>query len=135
MVSGQCNCGEVQYSVDAETSGVIRCHCSICRRASGANGIAIVVAPADRFVWVSGQNSVTSWQKPDSDWKTGFCNVCGSPAPGENDAMNAMFIPAGSLTEGADELNVDQHIWVDSKASWDVIGDQGMQHPEGFPAS
>jgi len=46
-----------------------------------------------------------------------------------------MFIPAG-LISGADEsLAVKHHIWVDSKAKWDEIGDSGHQHREAFALS
>jgi hypothetical protein len=43
-----------------------------------------------------------------------------------------MFVPAGLLSEGHEELKVIHHIWVDSKANWDEIGDSGKQHSEAF---
>jgi hypothetical protein len=43
-----------------------------------------------------------------------------------------MFVPAGLITDGGDSLKVKHHIWVDSKAVWDVIGDSGRQHREAF---
>jgi hypothetical protein len=40
-----------------------------------------------------------------------------------------MFIPAGVLDDpGA--LRVIHHIFVASKAPWDVIGDEGVQHAQ-----
>jgi hypothetical protein len=51
--------------------------------------------------------------------------------PGANDESR-MFVPAGLISDGADDLRVIHHIWVDSKAGWDEIGDRGKQHPEAF---
>jgi hypothetical protein len=43
-----------------------------------------------------------------------------------------MNVPAGLISVGGDALKVVHHVWVDSKASWDEIGDAGRQHPEAF---
>ncbi len=43
-----------------------------------------------------------------------------------------MFVPAGLISEGGEALRVAHHIWVDSKAGWDEIGDSGKQHPGAF---
>lgn len=131
MAKGECNCGAVKYAIDVDPSDVFVCHCSICRRATGSNGIAVVVVPNDRFRWVSGTEHVVTWKKPNANWQMSFCNVCGSPLPGENDATR-MFVPAGSIVQGGDMLRVAHHVWVGSKASWDEIGDAGVQHPEAF---
>jgi hypothetical protein len=133
MASGQCNCGAVQFEIDSSLSGVFVCHCSICRRYTGSNGIAVVLFPKDQFRWVRGQDVIATWRKPNGDWQAWFCSVCGSPVPGENDATR-MFAPAGSISDGIDALKVIHHIWVGSKAAWDEIGDAGQQHIEGFRA-
>lgn len=43
-----------------------------------------------------------------------------------------MFVPAGLISEGGEGLRVIHHVWVDSKADWDEIGDQGEQHREAL---
>lgn len=131
MVSGECNCGAIRYRVDANPSGVYVCHCSICRRFTGTHGNAVIVVRNDDFKWVSGQELISTWAKPGHDWQIWFCSVCGSQVPG-NDSATMMFVPAGTITSGAKELKVIHHIWVDSKAPWDEIGDTGALHPEAF---
>lgn len=133
MASGQCNCGAVRFEIDGDLDGVYVCHCSICRRSTGSNGIAVVLVPKERFHWVGGTEHISTWKKPDADWQTWFCGICGSPVPGENDPAK-IFVPAGSLTHGGEALKVLHHIWVGSKAVWDEIGDSGRQHVEGFKA-
>ena len=131
MLTGRCNCGGVQYAAWGEPFGIFVCHCSICRRATGANGIAVVLVHKDQFRWVCGEDQISSWSKPDGDWHMWFCKVCGSPVPGHNDAER-MFIPAGTLTEGGEALRVKHHIWVNSRAAWDEIGNGGRLHEEAF---
>ncbi len=131
MAAGGCNCGAVQFEIDVPLEDVYVCHCSICRRSTGSNGIAVVVVPKERFRWVRGQEFIATWKKPDAEWQTWFCSVCGSPVPGENDPTTT-FAPAGSITQGGDALKVVHHIWVGSKAPWDEIGGVAPQHVEGL---
>ena len=131
MVKGECNCGEVKFEVSGDLKDVYVCHCSICRRSTGANGIAVLVVPNEAFRWSSGLERVATWKKPDAEWQTWFCTVCGSRVPGM-DSPDTTFIPAGTITSGGEALQVAHHIWVDSRAGWDVIGDGGQQHREGI---
>jgi hypothetical protein len=131
MARGECNCGAVSFEITTDLSDVIVCHCSICRRATGSNGIAVVVVDNNEFEWTGGEELITSWKKPDADWQTWFCRRCGSPVPGINDESR-MFAPAGSIKDGGENLKVTHHIWVDSKATWDEIGDSGRRHLEAF---
>ena len=131
MIRGGCNCGAVAYEVNADPSGVYVCHCSICRRLTGANGLAVLVVKNEVFRWIRGEEHISTWKKPDADWRAWFCITCGSTLPGVNDAER-MFIPAGSVSEGDEGLQVLHHIWVDSRAPWDEIGDAGKLHSEAF---
>lgn len=131
MAMGDCNCGAVKYETEGDLWGVFVCHCSICRRSTGSNGIAVVLVPKENFRWIQGEEHIARWNKPDTHWQTWFCRICGSRVPGENDPKR-MFVPAGSITRGGDALTVIHHIWVGSKAAWDEIGDQGKQHTEEF---
>lgn len=131
MATGECNCGAVKFDIDMELSQVFMCHCSICRRSTGSNGIAVLVIPNEKLRWVQGREHVATWKKPGTEWQTWFCRICGSPVPGENNATT-MFVPAGSITSGGDALKVAHHVWVGSKAVWDEIGDAGKQHIEAY---
>lgn len=131
MLKGECNCGSVAFEIDADLSDVFICHCSICRRSTGSNGIAVVVTDNSAFRWTRGTEQIATWEKPDAEWQTWFCRTCGSSLPGANDATR-MFVPAGLIVDGGESLRVAHHIYVDSKAAWDEIGDDGRQHPEAF---
>ena len=131
MALGECNCGAVAFEMTADLPGVFVCHCSICRRYTGSNGIAVVVIDNNAFRWIRGEEQIVSWRKPDADWQAWFCRVCGSPLPGANDESH-MFVPAGLISDGGEALLVIHHVWVDSKAVWDEIGDSGQRHREAF---
>jgi len=93
--------------------------------------MAVVLVNNDQFRWTRGEDQITSWKKPGADWEKWFCRICGSPLPGIND-RSRMFIPAGLISDGGDSLRVAHHIWVDSKAVWDEIGDSGKRHRKAF---
>ena len=133
MARGECNCGAIQFAVAGDIWDVFVCHCSICRRATGSSGIAVVIVANDRFQWLCGEEHIATWQKPNADWQMWFCRICGSPLPGR-DSPNAMFVPAGTITEGGEALSVAHHVWVGSKAVWDEIADTGAQHIERYRA-
>ncbi|MEO0982212.1 MAG: GFA family protein [Pseudomonadota bacterium] len=131
MAQGECNCGAVAFEANTDLSQVFICHCSICQRASGASGMAVVLVDNADFRWLRGEDQIATWKKPGADWRAWFCRICGSPLPGANDTDRA-FIPAGLLTSGGESLKVAHHIWVGSKAGWDEIGDAGQQHEAAF---
>ncbi len=133
-MEGECNCGAVRFRLSVEPYGVYVCHCSICRRHTGTNGNAVVVVENQNFQWLAGEEQVRTWRKPGHDWQIWFCAVCGSQLPGTNDAER-MFVPAGLLADPTHRLKVLHHIWVDSKAGWDEIGDSGQQHPGALAPS
>lgn len=131
MVKGQCNCGAVKFEIDSDISDVFICHCSICRRSSGSNGKAVVIVNNNDFRWTQGEDNIATWDKPNGEWQNRFCQICGSSLPGIND-QTRMYVPAGLINEGGESLEVKHHIWVESKAVWDLIGDSGKQHPTSF---
>lgn len=130
MIIGKCNCEAVQFAILSEPKDIYMCHCSICRKATGTNGIGVLVVNNSDFQWQKGQDAVATWKKPNSDWQTWFCKSCGSKVPGDNDSERK-FIPVGLIKDDKG-LSVTHHIWVDSKAHWDEIGDEGTLHPEAF---
>ncbi len=131
MMKGECNCGQVSFEIGDTVSDVYICHCSICRRSSGTNGMAVIVIENEHFRWLGNRSLIHTWRKPRHDWENSFCSQCGSSLPGKNDDER-MYIPVGLISDGAEQLKVAHHIWVDSKAPWDHISDKGKQHPEAF---
>lgn len=128
---GRCLCGRVRFAIDAGARRVGMCHCSKCRRASGAASNAVLIVAPHAFEWLSGQRDVRLYVDG-GGWRTAFCATCGCPAPVERPGAAGYWIPAGAL-EDDEGLHVIAHIFVNSKASWERIGGDAPQWPEAPP--
>ena len=130
-VEGGCLCGATRYRIRGRVSDVGQCHCSVCRRATGGGSTAVVFTAARSFEWLSGEDAIRSFRRP-SGWVVSFCPTRGSPLPREHENGKVVVVPVGGLDESAG-IGVMHHIFVGSKAGWDVIGDDGAQHEEWVP--
>ena len=128
-----CNCQAVSFALSEPVTDLYVCHCSICRMSNGSANKPVAIVANNSFRWLKGQALIKTWQKPGHDWITCFCSHCGTPLPGKN-SPSTMFIPAALITQGNPNLVIKHHIWVGSKASWEVIGDKGKQHQNAFTA-
>jgi hypothetical protein len=75
-VTGGCLCGAVRFEVVGEPSHETFCHCTICRRSSGASPVAWVTFPADGLRYTSGAPNTF---RPSDHGHRFFCGACGSP--------------------------------------------------------
>jgi hypothetical protein len=75
-MEGGCFCGFVRYRVEGPTSCETNCHCTICRRTSGAPFVAWFTVPADRFALLAG--APAGFASSDHGSRT-FCPRCGTP--------------------------------------------------------
>jgi hypothetical protein len=57
MVRGSCLCGTVRFEFSEHRDGVHMCHCSVCRKISGAAHSAVVLAQRETFRWLSGKET------------------------------------------------------------------------------
>ncbi len=130
MITGHCNCTQVAFSIEADPKDIYVCHCSICRRSSGVNGVAVVVVPKEALTWTRGEELIQRWRKPDADWECAFCRVCGSALPDQDDPEH-FYVPVGVLNE-TDGMRLAHHIWVDSRANWDELPQAGKRHGAAY---
>jgi hypothetical protein len=100
-----------------------QCHCSLCRKQSGSSSNTATIVGAEHFRWLAGQEHISSWVK-DTGFRSDFCAKCGSPVPNPLRGTPYYWVPAG-LLDGEQELDVAAHLFVGSKASWDVIAAPG----------
>lgn len=124
-MKGQCLCGKVTFEVASERLGIYHCHCSQCRRLTGSAFNAGCFTQADDFKWSSGEAEVTSYIEK-SGYHSAFCKHCGSSVPNKSGA-SYYWIPAGTLDDTS-KLEVRAHLFIDSKAEWDIVSSKGTQY-------
>ena len=129
-LTGECFCGEVKYENNGILSDARSCHCSRCRKAFSSQASAYALVNSSEFKWVSGVELLSSYIG-ELGYGLQFCSRCGSTLCGIY--LNAVHgIALGCLSEDP-EIEIGRHIFVGSKASWEVIPDGVLQYEENSP--
>lgn len=123
---GKCLCGLVEFDVEDTLPRLYQCHCSLCQKQGGSSSNTATIVNAENFRWLSGQERITSWVK-DTGYRSDFCSKCGSPVPNPLRSSPYYWVPVGLLDDGQ-QLEIAAHLFVGSKASWDVIASTGEQY-------
>jgi len=123
---GSCQCGRVRYKVEGPLSNMSNCHCSDCRKNSGAAFVTYVEVPKKTFGYTKGADLIQTYQA-ESGTKRVFCRQCGSTLGCYIDADDLMEIAAATLDTPVD-LRPGYHIFVRSKVNWYDILDDKPQH-------
>ena len=129
-VTGECFCGEVKYRVDGKLRDAKSCHCSRCRKAFSSQASASALVEPKDFTWVSGQSQLTSYVG-DHGFGYQFCKVCGSTlCTVFNGEVYQLTL---GCVNGGPEIKMGKHIYVGSKASWEVMPGGAVQYNEDAP--
>jgi len=85
-LTGHCNCKAITITIEDPPSGSdplysIYCHCTTCRRQSGASGTYVVVADEDKVKIDDPKSYQRTWKDTETDSGTPldrqFCSNCG----------------------------------------------------------
>ncbi|TXH71381.1 MAG: GFA family protein [Thiothrix sp.] len=128
---GGCLCGQVRYVATQFEENLAHCHCSMCRKFHGAAFASFGSVKRENFQWLQGETELVAYQAPNGTIRR-FCKHCGSSltfAPSTS-AIDLVEIALGSLDSDL-ALLPNAHIYVGSKANWDVINDDLPQYAEG----
>lgn len=110
--TGGCACGAIRYRFDTYADAGF-CHCTLCRRASGAPVMAYANVPAGAFELLSG--APAEYAATDRGVR-GFCAACGTGLY-YRDHDGVCSINLGSLDAPA-AIRPQVHIWVASQLPW-----------------
>ena len=77
-MEGGCACGQVRYELHSEPFDTGYCHCTICRRVSGAPALVFSTVPVGDFVIARGAELVRKVALTDFGERQ-FCGACGTP--------------------------------------------------------
>lgn len=118
--TGQCRCGAIRYTLDADPLVVRQCWCRDCQYWAAGNATVNLVVPR-AALHVHG--TPRTWQSTaDSGhhMTRSFCGDCGTPmfsSAAEN--LEALVVRAGTL-DNIDSVRPQGIIWTDSAPAWAV---------------
>jgi GNAT superfamily N-acetyltransferase len=131
-LQGGCFCGALRYRVGAAPLEVSHCHCSICRRSSGAPFVTWATVPADAFAFTSG---VAAALQSTARARRTFCAGCGTPLTFQLIAQPTWIdVTVGSLDD-PNAVPPAAHIWTASQLSWLRLDDDLPRHAASAPAA
>ena len=129
-ITGECFCGDIKYQINGKLRDAKSCHCSRCRKAFNAQAsVCAFVEPAE-FMWISGVSLLTSYVG-EHGYGLQFCKKCGSTlCTIYNDTVIQVTL---GCVNGSPDIEIGQHIFVGSKANWEVMPEGVTQFKEWPP--
>ena len=124
MPSGGCHCGAVRYEMTEEVAHHALCHCTDCRKASGAPAVAWAMAAADQVTIMGEPVTYASSEHG----RRLFCGACGTSLFYTNDVVFPGMIDVQSATlDDPDAIPLQAQIQTAERIGW-------MTHLGDLPA-
>lgn len=130
IAEGGCLCGAVRYRFDAEPFGAGYCHCSMCRKSSGAPTIAAASVPRASLQVTRGEEVLRRYRSSDKVTRV-FCGICGGQLffDLDEEPHNIDFW-LGSLDQ-PDRVPPEFHIYEADRVPWLHIEDSLPRYAHG----
>jgi hypothetical protein len=134
-VRGSCLCGGVQFELTEPFRRANHCHCSRCRKHSGTFGLTQGRVPREGFRLLAGEELVRVYRPDEGAAVKAFCGVCGSSLFGGTwpDGPE-VSVRLGAL-DGDPGIRPQYHSFVDSRAAWDELPEDGLPRYGESPPS
>ncbi len=124
-LKGECLCGAVRFTVEDRFRYALNCHCSQCRRATGAAFKPFAGTERSRLKVVAGSRKVLRYGETRTH--DVHCGTCGSFLYSVVRDGKYVHVNLGSLLDKP-SIRPSAHIYVGSKAPWYEIADDLPQH-------
>jgi hypothetical protein len=127
LLKGGCHCGSVRYECGPPVSKPSICHCTSCRRTTGAQSVAWISVKRATFKLLRGTpREYASSEKV----VRSFCERCGCSLSYTHDKYpDEIDLTIASL-DSPEAVAPTDHIWMSDAASWDRPSDGLPQHAE-----
>ena len=128
MLRGGCHCGRTRYEVAAAAlDDVATCHCTICRRTSGAPITTWATVPETSFRWTAEAPA----QYASSGVATRyFCPRCGAQLALVHASWKGSIDFTIATLEAPERFPPTRHIWATTALPWVPLGDLKIEHGE-----
>ena len=131
MIHGSCLCRSVQLDISAPIEEMSHCHCAMCRKAHGTGFSTYGRVPRAALRLTAGEDVISRYRSSPRVERA-FCSRCGSKLTFSFDGMpEAIWVAAGTFDDDPG-IRPAAHIFVASKAPWDVISDDLPRH-DAYP--
>jgi hypothetical protein len=128
-LTGRCLCGAVEYRVADEFVYAAHCHCSNCRRTTGAAFKSFAGIEREKLSLARGEGSLMRYGDGlDGDGDL-HCKTCGSLLYSVVQQGARVHVALGTLVDDP-TIRPSKHIFVGSKAPWFTISDDLPQYAE-----
>jgi hypothetical protein len=125
-VRGGCLCGGVRYEVTAPFLRANYCHCSRCRKHTGAAASTQGRVPREAFTLLAGQDLIRVY-RPDHGMAKAFCTACGSSLFGGSwPDGREVSIRLGTLDDDPG-IRPQFHNFVADAPAWLPVPDDGLE--------
>jgi hypothetical protein len=131
-LAGSCLCGAVRYVVDDAFVYALNCHCSNCRRATGAAFKPFAGIERERLSITQGEDALLIFG--DENACDVRCKACGSFLYSVVRDGAFVHVVMGTLLD-APRIRPSAHIFVGSKAPWYTITDDLPRYEEHVTAN
>lgn len=132
VFEGGCLCGAIRYRATAAPLRGVICHCTMCRKHSGAPALAFFHFAAASFAWVGGG---PARYRSSRYAERGFCRECGSVLSMHEEILaDRVQVTAGSLDK-PQRVQPDDHVWTEDQLPWLVLCDELPRFERSSPAA
>ncbi len=130
MFEGGCLCGALRFRADDRPVDTGYCHCSLCRRSTGAPVLAWASFPVGVFAYTKGSPAI---YESSARGHREFCNLCGTQiCYRETDAATTVDLNLGCLDDPA-AFAPRCHIYAKDRIEWFDTADDLPRYAESEP--
>jgi hypothetical protein len=128
---GSCGCGGVRFEVDPPFIRASYCHCTRCRKHSGADGEAQARVRPEQLRVLAGEELLRFWEPADGGGRKVFCVACGASLFGARwPDGDVVSIRLGAFDEDPG-IRPQHRSWTGSAPPWLPLPDDGLPRYEG----
>ena len=128
MLTGGCFCGAIRYEAVGTPSQETNCHCSICRRTTGAPFVTWFSVPRTGFRFVQG--APARFRSSPKGTRT-FCQRCGTQLTFQHDDAGGEIDVTTCSLDDPERVPPQDHTRASSRLGWVRLGDGLPEYPEG----
>jgi hypothetical protein len=117
---GQCACGDIRFTIVSEPLNSNYCHCSICRKHTGA---PILLGAKFHRDDVRVEGEWTEWRSSDDGVRC-FCGRCGSSLFYRFESMPELLEVMVGVINDARGIDPKFHLFVEQQIPWFNVKDE-----------